>query len=179
MQSSGGRGYQGQGQGGVSLFVPGPTNPGSWWPAELGAPASTGAQNDLRYACFPANRRLAIQLGGGEVAVYDTGDHQISGFSQQQSGDASLTFTSQHGLVRVSDLPRVVGPAAAAPARPQAGPPPPAPVPVVPPPAQVAAVSSTDDEIFSRIERLAELRQKGILTEEEFSAKKAELLARL
>jgi hypothetical protein len=29
------------------------------------------------------------------------------------------------------------------------------------------------------IERLAELRQKGILTEEEFAAKKTELLSRL
>jgi hypothetical protein len=29
------------------------------------------------------------------------------------------------------------------------------------------------------IERLAELRQKGILSEEEFAAKKAELLARI
>ena len=41
------------------------------------------------------------------------------------------------------------------------------------------AGATTDDEIFSRIERLAELKQKGILTEEEFVAKKAELLARL
>ena len=47
------------------------------------------------------------------------------------------------------------------------------------PPRHRAAAASTDDEIFSRIERLAELRQKGILTEEEFAAKKTELLARL
>ena len=92
---------------GVSLFVPaaGPSF-GAWWPPELGAPASTGVQNDIRYACFPAARRLAIQIDG-RVTVYDTLDHQISGFSQQQSGDASLTFTSQHGLVRVADLPVV------------------------------------------------------------------------
>ena len=42
-----------------------------------------------------------------------------------------------------------------------------------------AGATSSADEIFSRIERLAELRQKGILTEEEFAAKKTELLARL
>ena len=117
-QGSGGHGYQSQGQGGglapgVSLFVPGAGNPGSWWPPELGVPSSTGAQNNIRYACFPATRRLAIQLDGREVAVYDTLDHQISGFSQQQSGDASLTFTSQHGVVRVADLPRVGAPGAA------------------------------------------------------------------
>jgi hypothetical protein len=35
------------------------------------------------------------------------------------------------------------------------------------------------DEIFRRIEGLSELLRKGILTEDEFRAKKAELLARL
>ena len=95
------------GGGGVSLFVAG-FGPFSnrWWPANLGDPASTGAQNDLRYACFPSRRRLAIQQGG-RVSVYDTGEHRITGFSQQQSGDQSLTFTSQFGLVRVADLPLV------------------------------------------------------------------------
>lgn len=188
-QGPGPQGFQSQGGGlgqGVSLFVPGAGGPGSWWPAELGAPASVGAQNDIRYACFPAARRLAIQLGG-EVRVYDTQDHQISGFSQQQGGDASLTFTSQRGVVRVADLPRVDGAGGSAP---QAAAPAPAPAPIPPPqaappsaataPAPTPPVdATTDDVIFARIERLAELRQKGILTEEEFAAKKAELLARL
>ena len=44
---------------------------------------------------------------GGRVSIYDTGEHLITGFSQQQSGDQSLTFTSQFGLVRVADLPLV------------------------------------------------------------------------
>ena len=35
------------------------------------------------------------------------------------------------------------------------------------------------EDIAKTIERLAELRQKDILTEEEFAAKKAELLSRL
>ena len=43
----------------------------------------------------------------------------------------------------------------------------------------VPAPTGSADEIFARIERLAELRQKGILTEEEFTTKKGELLARL
>jgi hypothetical protein len=93
-QSSGGE---------FSLFVAGAGPASQWWPAELGSPASTGAQNDLRYACFPGSRQLAIQQGG-QVRVYDTGEHRISGFSQQQGGDQSLTFTSQYGLVRVADL---------------------------------------------------------------------------
>jgi hypothetical protein len=100
---------QGQsgGYAGVSLFIPGSGRSSSnWWPAELGSPASTGAQNNLQYACFPVSRRLAIRQGD-RVSVYDTGEHRITGFSQQQSGDQSLTFTSQLGLVRVADLPLV------------------------------------------------------------------------
>jgi len=33
--------------------------------------------------------------------------------------------------------------------------------------------------MFAALERLAELKQKGILSEEEFTAKKAELLRRI
>ena len=99
--------FQSQSQSGggeeVSLYVAGTGSASGWWPMELGSPSSTGAQNDMRYACFPGRRRLAIQQGG-RVGVYDTGEHAISGFSQQQGGDQSLTFTSQFGLVRVADL---------------------------------------------------------------------------
>ena len=80
----------------------------SWWPGDLGTPGSTGAQNDMRYAVFPSTRRLAIS-DGGTVTVYDTGDHNISGVSQSQSTDRTLTFTGQNGLVRVSDLDRMSG----------------------------------------------------------------------
>ena len=176
---AGGFQLQSQGPCGVSLFVAG-TGPASrWWPHDLGSPASTGAQNDLRYAYFPGPRRLAIQEGG-EVRVYDSGEHRISGFSQQQSGDQSLTFTSQLGLVRVADLPLVF------PERDR--PPSPAPSVGVPPPQtpepRAAARSATPapvatEDILRTIERLAELRQKNILTEEEFFTKKAELLSRL
>jgi Short C-terminal domain len=175
--------------GDVSLFVSEAGGPfGSWWPAELGEPSSTGSQNNLRYAYFPAARRLAIDLNG-QVTVYDTLDHQIGGVSQQQSGDASFTFVSQRGLVRVTDLPVVSkaggGVAASpvsAPVAPSAGPvsepggPEPAALEPAPPRAPAAGQS---DDIFAKIERLAELRAKGILSEEEFAAKKAELLSRL
>jgi hypothetical protein len=77
-----------------------------WWPAELGSPSATGAQNDMRYACFPKQRRLAV-MRDGRVRVYDTGDHRIGGFSQQQSGTQSLAFTSQTGPVRLEDLQEV------------------------------------------------------------------------
>ena len=126
------------------------------------------------------------------MSVYDTGEHRISGFSQQQSGDQSLTFTSQFGLVRVADLPLVASggpnlqesPAApvSEPEQPQyvqapAAPSPPAPFaadPAPPPP-----TPTSPDGILTTIERLSDLRQKNILTEAEFASKKAELLSRL
>ncbi|CAN5289261.1 SHOCT domain-containing protein [soil metagenome] len=165
---------QSDGADGVSLFVSGSS--GSRWPAELGSPSSTGSQNDLHYAVFPGTRRLAVDKGG-TVTVYDTGDHRISGFSQQQSGSQSVTFTSQHGLVRVADL-KVVSPDT--PPQPE----PPAPTKseaktASPSGAAPSPASLSDDEIFSRIERLADLRKKDIITAEEYDAKKAELLARL
>ncbi len=83
---------------------PGPS--GHWWPADLGTPSATGGQNDMRYACFPDARRLAV-MRYGRLRVYDTGDHRIGGFSQQQSGSQSLTFSSQNGAVRLEDLPEI------------------------------------------------------------------------
>jgi len=76
----------------------------NWWPSHLGTPSSVGAQNDLRYAVFP--RRLVIK-DGERVKIYDTGNHRIFGVAQAQSADQTLTFTSQDGLVRVKDLPKV------------------------------------------------------------------------
>jgi Short C-terminal domain len=173
-QSSGGE---------FSLFVAGAGPASQWWPAELGSPASTGAQNDLRYACFPGSRQLAVQQGG-QVRVYDTGEHTISGFSQQQGGDRSLTFTSQFGLVRIADLAlvsprseRFQNPSSRASATPSQtpGPAPSAAAGAAPAP----SASLVIEDIAKTIERLAELRQKNILTEEEFAEKKAELLSRL
>ncbi len=76
---------------------------GNWWPDGLGSPASSGGQNGMRYAYFPAARRVAIEQNG-RVSLYDSGDHQIGGVSQQQSGYQTLAFTSQLGTVRVEDL---------------------------------------------------------------------------
>jgi hypothetical protein len=80
-----------------------PAQTGHWWPDGLGTASATGAQNDMRYACFPEQRRLAV-MRDGQIRVYDTGDHRISGFSQQQSVHQDLTFSSQNGLVRLQDL---------------------------------------------------------------------------
>jgi hypothetical protein len=75
-----------------------------WWPDRLGKPSTAGSQNDLRYAYFPDSQRLAVSRGG-KVTVYDSGNHKISGVSQQQGGDrGDVTFSSQDGEVALSDL---------------------------------------------------------------------------
>jgi hypothetical protein len=85
-----------------------PNRSDDWWPAGLGRPGAVGAQNDLRYAVFPETRRLVID-DQGTISVYDTGSHRIFGVAQAQSADRTLAFTSQDGLVRIADLPKVSG----------------------------------------------------------------------
>ena len=170
-----GAGQQGSGYdlfdtGSVSLFVPETPGraSGQWWPVELGFPNGTGAQNQVRYAYFNQTHRLAVELNG-HVTVYDTLDHQISGVSQQQGRGGSLTLTSQHGTVSISTLPVVS----------VNGVPTKAPEPSVAPASEPRPDSAQEMDLFAKIERLAELHKKGILSSEEFAAKKAELLSRL
>ncbi len=172
---------------------------GQWWPSELGAPNTSGSQNQYRYAYFAGLRRLAVS-DGQSVTIYDTLDHNIGGVSQQQGGVAGVGFTSQYGNVDLRTLPLVTGN--------YIGDPIPTSIPVqapihvsLPVPqnmptsghqessvslAGVASVVSpsgqttfSNDDVFSMIERLAKLRDAGALTEDEFAAKKTELLARL
>jgi hypothetical protein len=91
------------------LDVPGspsapPESAKPWWPDGLGQPSSTGSQNGMHYACFPDARRVAVQQAG-IVTLYDSGDHRISGVSQSQSTSQQLSFSSQNGTIRASDLP--------------------------------------------------------------------------
>lgn len=166
------------------LAPAGSRNSNQWWPGDLGSPFSSGGQNNIRYAVFP--QRLAVELNG-QVTVYDTLNHSIGGVSQQQGGDTSLSFSSQFGTLSVNSLPIVSGPGL--PAAPQ----PPvqnnfaAPAPAyVPEPAPVhvqqpmpAFASSSSDELIGLIEKLARLRDAGALTDQEFNAKKSELLGRI
>ncbi len=171
---------------------------GDWWPADLRFPNSTGAQNNVRYAYFAQARRLVIDVAG-TVTVYDTLDHQIGGFSQQQSVGSTLSFSSQYGMFDVTSLPVIssngIPPQAFAPALPPVVAPAPAPTlmpantwvaapaatPMVAAPATwaPAVASSTEVDVFAAIERLAALHAKGILSDAEFSSKKTELLGRL
>jgi hypothetical protein len=137
---------------------------GAWWPSELGTPSTTGAQNEIRYAYFPESRRLAIDVAGA-VKVFDTLDYRISGVAQQQGPGSTLVFTSQKGMVDVARLPLVSDAIwRAAPEAPTRAP---------------ASTPQSGNDVFTKIERLHELKEKGILTEEEFAAKKKDLLGQI
>jgi hypothetical protein len=169
-QSQGARGNLQRGS--SSLLVAAEPDQADWWPADLGIPSNLGAQNEVRYAYFPAPRRLALDIDG-KVTVYDIQDHQISGFSQQQPGSGSLSFLSQLGGVDVSRLPVVSGADGAKKS----------PKPMHEAAAEQLAAASkasaTHEELLAAIERMAELHARGILTDAEFSEKKAELLGQL
>ncbi|HWO11832.1 MAG TPA: SHOCT domain-containing protein [Polyangiaceae bacterium] len=156
----------------------------SWWPVELGQPSSSGGQNDTRYAYFPGAHRLAVSRGG-QVTVYDTLDHQIGGVQQQQGGPyGSQSFTSQFGTFTVESLP-IVSPAPPSQAplpSPSSGFDPHATLPSYAPPPSYASDSNpgpSSQDIIGQIERLAQLHLRGILSDDEFRTKKAELLSRL
>ncbi len=161
----------------------------SWWPSELGQPSSSGGQNDSRYANFPSARRLAVSRGG-QVDIYDTLDHQIGGVQQQQGGpQGSLSFSSQFGTFTVDSLP-LMGPApagwnAALPQSPPSSGAQPSSREYPPQATQsyssagTSASPQSSGDILSAIERLGQLHQQGVLSADEFRAKKAELLSRL
>lgn len=169
-----------------SLFVPDPKN--NWWPQDLGIPSAIGSQNNTRYAYFAHSHRLAV-TAGGPPWVYDTLDHQIGGFGQQQGGGQSITFTSQYGTVNLSNLPVVSRDGVAVPPAPMPG----APMPIVAPsmsipvespksvvePVHSAMNQKGDEDMIATLERLGGLMDKGYITREEFETKKTELLSRI
>lgn len=151
----------------------------NWW-GDLGFPNSTGSQNNTSYAIFSNIGRLAIQENG-KVTVFDTLDHQIGGTGQQQGGSYSVSFTSQYGDVNLNSLPIVSG---------EDNRPKPLPVnkiiqnqteQIINEPAPVTNNNNVafEEDIFSKIERLAGLKEKGVLSLEEFENKKIDLLSRL
>jgi hypothetical protein len=153
-----------------------------WWPTDLGTPFSSGSQNNTRYAVFP--NRLAVEVNG-QVTVYDTLDNNISGVSQQQGGNNSLTFSSQYGTILVSTLPIVSGSGNMPPMQNNnfAEPKPnnfstPAPIVQEAPQMNTQQKESTNT-IIELIEKLGRLHEAGVLSDNEFNTKKTELLNRL
>ncbi len=153
---------------------------GNWW-GDLGYPNSTGSQNGTSYAIFNNINRLAIQQNG-KVTVFNTLDHNIGGVGQQQGGSYSVTFSSQYGNVDLNALPIVSGEEKLQ--EPQE-----IVQPIIESPIKdtnsmiknevVNKVNAAEEDIFDKIERLAGLKDKGILSENEFDSKKIELLSRL
>ncbi len=172
-QSGGGRQNQANGTPMVrsSLFVPDPDE--NWWPTELGVPTATGNQNNVRYAYFAQISRLAVKTGS-QVWVYDTLNHQIGGFSQQQGSGSSITFSSQFGTIVLSSLPVVSRDGQKVQLAPL-----PAASPHVSSPVTAFRNATIGGDVFGTLERLGELRDKGIVSEDEFNQKKADLLSRL
>ncbi len=157
-----------------------------WWPIELGNPFSSGAQNSTRYAIF--QNRLAVDVNG-VVTIYDTLDNNISGISQQQGGNDSLTFSSQYGTILVSTLP-VVSDVNHTNNNPQNNFIEPVKNNFIEPisePIRQPIINNSSNSISNEssktiielIEQVASLHKAGILTDNEFNTKKSELLSRL
>lgn len=171
----------------MQVYAPLPVghrNSNQWWPGELGQPHSSGAQNNIRYAVFP--NRLAVQLNG-QTTVYDTLDNNISGVSQQQGGDSTLTFSSQYGTIAVNTLPIISGQGIPqAPVVNFAEPAPqnnetfsnPVPQPVAPNTTPINTNVGASEAI-ELIEKLSKLRDAGAITDDDFNAKKTELINRI
>ena len=77
-----------------------------WWPEKLGQPVTCGTQYGRRYAFFYELRRLLVE-SYGKVAIYHTGDLQISGICPNSGRAMSLTFYSQDGLVDIDELRQI------------------------------------------------------------------------
>jgi len=181
-QSQSGSDSQRQESGGLrgnsSLFVPDPAR--NWWPQDLGQPNALGTQNQMHYAYFSVPRRLAVKTGSS-VWIYDTLNHQIGGFSQQQGGSGGISFSSQFGTVDINSLPVVFrdGQPVTTPAVPLEVSPEVKPSATIESRPAPQALIANEGDVIAMIERLGDLKAKGVLTEDEFNEKKKELLARI
>jgi hypothetical protein len=190
-------------------FNQGMASGNNWWPSDLGQPSSSGGQNDARYAYFPQARRLAISRNGQvslyDTLDHNIGGVQ----QQQGGSYGSLSFSSQFGTFGVDSLPLInPAPEQRQPAQQQPQQPEPqsysyssgpfAPDQQAPASnsyggnsyasnpsgpysssGNSSSGSSSSSDVIGAIERLGQLRERGILTDAEFNAKKAELLSRL
>ncbi|MCE7067973.1 SHOCT domain-containing protein [Dyadobacter sp. CY326] len=180
-------------------------NVSSSWPSAFGNPTSSGSQNNFRYAYFGRVSRLIIDENG-KRAIYDTKHHKITGVSQQQGSGSSYKFTSQDGPVDLGSLELVSEPSAQTQPTPEiaydvtsnadlghgasyksssdhglaeddssndhTG-------THYSPTDRSPTDRSPQDIIIATIEKVNVLFEKGQITEEEFKAKKQELLSRL
>lgn len=155
------------------------SNVSSSWPSVFGNPTSSGSQNNFRYAYFAPVRRLIIEENGKQT-IYDTKHHQITGISQQQGSGNAYKFTSPEGQVDLGSLDLISEPGEQTQPTPELA-------YDVTSTADLHSESQTSsptdrspqDIIIATIEKVNILFEKGQISEEEFKAKKQELLARL
>ena len=140
----------------TDLTTPSPA--AAWWPPEFEILTSSGSQNHTRYAYFGPTQRLVID-SFGKTTIYDTRGHFITGFSQQQATGSAATFETDEGPIDLSQLPVIAAENQTDTHDPRGG--------------------QTPDDIFSTIQKLADLRAKGLVNEQDFERKKKELLDRL
>lgn len=148
------------------------TQVSSSWPTVFGNPTSTGSQNNFRYAYFAPVHRLVIE-DNGKRTIYDTKHHQITGVSQQQGTNNLYRFTSQEGVIDLNSLEKVSDSDRQQQSTPE----------IRYDVTETADLRSQDkspeDIILATIEKLNVLFERGQITEEEFTAKKKELLERI
>lgn len=75
----------------------------SWWPASFGTPQASGEQAGVRFAFFPAHKRLLVQKGA-HIEVFETGELAIKGVADEQVRPSSVTFDSDRGAVGLDEL---------------------------------------------------------------------------
>lgn len=179
-----------------------------WWPQDLGVPFSSGAQNDIKYAVFPGRLAVMLfgnvtvydtldhQIGG--VSQQQGGDTSLTFSSQYGTLSVStLPVISGPGLPQAQQtnfaVPAANSAASVGQSQSQSngynqadnvqqsyqsasqqnfaqaaqgsdG---------------LSHSSGSLDEVLGHIEKLGKLREAGVLTDDEFSSKKAELLKRI
>lgn len=124
----------------------------------------------------PRVGRRLVRTAAVGGAAYMVGSHAATKSMEQQQQDAAQN-------AQIADLQQQQQQAAMAqaqPAAPQYVAPPPPPPPPAPAPAAVAPESATPSrDPIEALKELGELKAAGVLTDEEFAAKKAELLKQI
>jgi len=127
---------------------------------------------------------LGSRLGYGDLRIFtqsgDAGADDFRSITQAaEFRNAMMTIKIEDAqAARAAAVPAPAAPAPPAPAPAAPAPAAPAPGPAAPA-AQAAPASTTAEDQATRLLKLAELRDQGVISAEEFEAKKAEILARM
>lgn len=90
----------------MSTFSPMPQSNAAWWPSSLGTPTSSGSQNDIAYALFAGQGRLAVRVNG-VVRVFDLTNVSVQGVSVQAGDVVVQTAEGPRPLESWPKVPQV------------------------------------------------------------------------